>query len=445
MQMQMQMQVQAQVQVQSASASANGSAAQADKYTELDDNWCEALKGELLTIDSENKKKISKCDKKPHWSSCYGKGLISDRSLREKNITMEWCIKIERLSQGKIKSKHDTPQVTIGISSDRSSEAKEHSNGNFSRYQSGIGIDNLGFVSHGYEPMLHGDKSIAYQEGDTVSIFVNSLYMKVQINRGPVVTVCDWKKQEPNQNSEQEKHYRLAVSLWTELDCVSIVYVRMHGVAQSGDGTFDQVVDFSTTELEEWERHEQEQQKMELSAMRDRGRTVSELRTQFTNLQKQNEDFKALLTRFQQKDKEQLLQIERLESTIEKMKQQQQQQSQGTATANGTTTNHTDDHQTLGGDPDNDPSSSSPHMFCFFFILRYFIHQLLPAQTETPQFTTYQELLAANLQLQSEIVEMKVEMQRVVSSKLELIRSSTQEINQLRNLVRVLMTHPKQR
>ncbi|ETO03867.1 hypothetical protein RFI_33535, partial [Reticulomyxa filosa] len=141
-------------------------------YSELDDCWCEDLKGELLRIDDSNPKVISKSERKPHWSSCYGKGLISQRTLEDKGVTVQWCVQIERLFQGRnLKtnnnaSKYDSPQITIGLSSDLTAQAKLHCNGNFSRYNGGIGIDNLGFVSQGYEPMLHSDKSVAYQEGD---------------------------------------------------------------------------------------------------------------------------------------------------------------------------------------------------------------------------------------------------------------------------------------
>ncbi|ETO15660.1 hypothetical protein RFI_21703 [Reticulomyxa filosa] len=209
-----------------------------------------------------------------------------------------------------------------------------------------------------------------------------------------------------NNNNNNNKYYRLAVSLWTEQDCVSIKSVRMYGnLLESEKLSFDQVVDFSIIEKQEWEKEEQKKQKVEVSTMKNRGRAVSELRTQLSSLQEENETLEQILKEYQKKESEQSLQIQQLQQTIEQI-----QQSQQSHPLSSDFVEHT---------------SPSP--------------QPLPTEHETPQFDKpFQTLLDTHSQLKSELLEIKIEMQRAISSKLELVHSSAQEINLLRNLIYLL-------
>ncbi len=196
------------------------------------------VKGSIHEINNYTRPFMSKIENNNKWDSVFGNGIISD--THEKYIShengqfIEWIIEMNNLTN------IEESTCIIGISSDLLGDGDGHSEENeaFTSVNKGFGFDNLGNILHG-NAVVGSEKKLEFSSRDVVHIVLDYSSMNNWVFYASVGgieeedykdlkkgCVCVFAQIAPGS-------YRLAVSLFSQMNALIIESCKIHGTEQA--------------------------------------------------------------------------------------------------------------------------------------------------------------------------------------------------------------------
>merc|ERR1712228_680181 len=216
-----------------------------------------AKQGSVHEINDYTRPFMSKIENNLQWDTVFGNGIISDMDRRENGTFIEWIIEINNMNKS-------IASVIIGISADLIGESSQDS---FASKTNGFGFDNFGNIMNGKTIVKKVDM-LQFESRDVVHIILDysdatnwKFYAKVgDIEESDY---DDLKTAAVNEHifvifdAINPGSYRLAVSLFSQMDALIIESCKIHGSEQAN--FYQELKSYSVQTIEKTEEKIEEE------------------------------------------------------------------------------------------------------------------------------------------------------------------------------------------